>query len=173
MTQILLYDAIIIGAGQAGGPLSTALASAGWKTSLIEREDPGGTCVNEGCTPTQTMVASARIAYLARRAASYGVQTGPVIIHMAVVRQRKREIVQHFRRNSERQIEITENLDLLKGEAHFISPKTVEVRLEINIPNIYALGDIRRCANRQDVPCSLVSQSLQECQSATNTGQRA
>ena len=72
------YDAIVIGAGQAGGPLSTALAGAGRKTALIEREHVGGTCINEGCTPTKTMVASARVAYLARRAADYGVRTGPV-----------------------------------------------------------------------------------------------
>ena len=74
--MIKVYDAIIIGAGQAGGPLSTALARAGWKTALVERDHVGGTCVNEGCTPTKTMVASARVAHLARRAADYGVQTG-------------------------------------------------------------------------------------------------
>ena len=64
------YDAVVIGAGQAGTPLSRTLAQAGWKTALIEREHVGGTCVNEGCTPTKTMVASARVAYLARRAAN-------------------------------------------------------------------------------------------------------
>jgi len=62
------YDAIIIGAGQAGGPLSTALAHAGQKTAIIERVHVGGTCINEGCTPTKTMVASARVAYRASRA---------------------------------------------------------------------------------------------------------
>src|SRR5580658_574055 len=61
------YDAIIIGAGQAGGPLAGALARAGWKTALVEREHVGGTCINEGCTPTKTMVVSARVAYLSRR----------------------------------------------------------------------------------------------------------
>ena len=69
------YDAVVIGAGQAGGPLSTALAKAGHRTALIEREHIGGTCINEGCTPTKTMVASARVAYLARRGADYGVST--------------------------------------------------------------------------------------------------
>jgi len=130
MAQTTSYDAIIIGAGQAGGPLSSALAKAGWKTALIEREHVGGTCVNEGCTPTKTMVASARIAYLARRSADYGVQTGPVSVDMTVVRQRKREIVKSFRSGGERRIESTEGLDLLRGEASFTGPKTVEVRLD-------------------------------------------
>ena len=76
------YDCLILGAGQAGGPLATALARAGRKTALIEREHVGGTCINEGCTPTKTMVASGRVAYLARRAADYGVQTGPVSVDM-------------------------------------------------------------------------------------------
>src|SRR5437660_9584091 len=101
------YDAIVIGSGQAGGPLSTALARAGKRTAIIEREHIGGTCINEGCTPTKTMVASARVAYLARRAADYGVQVGPVQIDMARVRQRKRDIVDSFRSGSERRIRNT------------------------------------------------------------------
>src|ERR1700692_515748 len=91
------YQAIVIGTGQGGKPLSVALAAAGWRTAILEREHVGGTCVNEGCTPTKTMVASARVAYLTRRAADYGVQTGSVDVAMTVVRQRKREIVQSFR----------------------------------------------------------------------------
>lgn len=123
------YDAIVIGAGQAGGPLSTALANAGWKTAIIERIHVGGTCINEGCTPTKTMVASARVAYLARRGADYGVHTGPVTIDMVKVRQRKRDIVDSFRSGSERSIERAAGLDLLMGEASFTDPKTLEVLL--------------------------------------------
>src|SRR6059058_5483015 len=123
------YDAIIIGSGQAGGPLSTALAQAGQKTAIIERVHVGGTCVNEGCTPTKTMVASARVAYLARRGVDYGVQTGPVSVDMARVRQRKRDIVEIFRSHNQRPIETTEGLDLLMGEASFTGPKALEVRL--------------------------------------------
>jgi pyruvate/2-oxoglutarate dehydrogenase complex dihydrolipoamide dehydrogenase (E3) component len=123
------YDAIVIGAGQAGGPLSTAMAKAGWKTAIIERVHVGGTCINEGCTPTKTMVASARVAYLARRAADYGVHTGPVSVDMSVVRKRKRDIVVSFRNGSQRRIERTEGVDLLMGDARFIEPKVVEVRL--------------------------------------------
>jgi len=121
------YDAIIIGSGQAGGPLSTALARAGYRTALVEREHVGGTCINEGCTPTKTMVASARVAYLARRAADYGVKTGPVEIDMIRVRQRKRDVVDSFRSSSERRITGTPGVDLLRGEARFVAPKTVRV----------------------------------------------
>jgi len=122
------YDAMIIGAGQAGGPLSTALAQDGQKTAIIERVHVGGTCINEGCTPTKTMVASARVAYLARRAADYGVEAGPVSVDMKVVRKRKRDIVESFRTGSERRIESAEGVDLLMGEARFIEQKVVEVR---------------------------------------------
>ncbi len=123
------YDAIIIGAGQAGGPLSTTLAQAGWKTAIIERIHVGGTCINEGCTPTKTMVASARVAYLARRGADYGVHTGPVTVDMVKVRQRKRDIVNSFRSGSENRIKSTEGVDLLMGEAHFTGPRELEARL--------------------------------------------
>src|SRR6266487_4562032 len=131
------YDAIVIGAGQGGGPLSTAMAKAGWKTAIIERVHVGGTCINEGCTPTKTMVASARVAYLARRAADYGVHTGPVSVDMQVVRKRKRDIVASFRNSSQQRIESTEGVDLLMGDARFIGPKKMEVRLntgEIRTP---------------------------------------
>src|SRR5438045_5064340 len=123
------YDAIIIGGGQAGGPLSTAFGQAGRKTAIVEREHVGGTCINEGCTPTKTMVASARVAYLARRAADYGIHAGPVGIDMVRVRQRKRDIVESFRAGSQRRIEQTPGVDLLLGEARFTGPKSVEGRL--------------------------------------------
>src|SRR5205807_854287 len=91
------FDAIIVGSGQGGKPLCLSLAGAGWKTALLERQFIGGTCVNYGCTPTKTMVASARVAYLARRGADYGVQDGSVRVDLAKVRQRKRSIVESFR----------------------------------------------------------------------------
>lgn len=123
------YDAVVIGAGQGGVPLSTALAGEGRRTALIEREHLGGTCVNEGCTPTKTMVASARVAYLDRRSEDYGVQNGPVSVDMKRVRQRKRDIVDQFRGGEEKLIGNTENLDWLDGEARFTGPKALEVRL--------------------------------------------
>ena len=84
------YDVIILGSGQAAGPLATTLHRAGRRTALVEAIHVGGTCINEGCTPTKTMVASARVAYLARRAVDYGVHIGPVDVDMTVVRKRKR-----------------------------------------------------------------------------------
>ena len=137
-TQI--YDAIVIGAGQAGGPLATALGAVGKRTAIIEREHVGGTCINEGCTPTKTMVASARDAYLVRRSADYGVHPGasdanagsgptPLTVDMARVRQRKRDIVESFRSGSERSLRESANVDVLMGEASFMAPHTLDVRM--------------------------------------------
>jgi pyruvate/2-oxoglutarate dehydrogenase complex dihydrolipoamide dehydrogenase (E3) component len=123
------YDAVVIGAGQGGVPLARTLAQAGRTVALVEREHVGGTCYNEGCTPTKTMVASAKVAYLDRRSADYGVKNGPVTVDMAAVRQRKRDIVNDFRNGGERRIQDTEGLDLLKGEARFTGPQELEVRL--------------------------------------------
>jgi pyruvate/2-oxoglutarate dehydrogenase complex dihydrolipoamide dehydrogenase (E3) component len=124
------YDAIVIGSGQGGNPLATALAAAGHKTAVIERKHVGGTCINEGCTPTKTMVASAKVAYFDRRSSDYGVTDGQVNVDMMRVRQRKRDIVKSFRRSNERRLEDAENLDLLMGEARFTGPKELEVRLD-------------------------------------------
>ncbi len=124
------HDAIVIGSGQAGTPLTKALAQAGRKTALIEREHVGGTCVNEGCTPTKTMVASARVAYLARRGVDYGVRTGPVTVDMVRVRDRKRQIVDSFRSGSQRSLERTEGVELILGDARFTGPRSVEVRID-------------------------------------------
>jgi len=127
--QTTRYDTIVIGSGQGGGPLATALAQAGRRTAIVERAHVGGTCINEGCTPTKTMVASARVAYLARRAADYGVRTGPVDVDMVRVRQRKRDIVESFRGSGERRLTGTDGLDLLMGAATFTGPDTVSVQL--------------------------------------------
>jgi len=122
------YDAVVIGAGQGGVPLSRALAEAGRRTALIEREHVGGTCINEGCTPTKTMVASAKTAYVDRRSADYGVHNGQVAVELSEVRHRKRAIVDSFRESGVRRIEATEGLDLIAGEASFKGPKTLAVR---------------------------------------------
>jgi pyruvate/2-oxoglutarate dehydrogenase complex dihydrolipoamide dehydrogenase (E3) component len=123
------YQAIVIGSGQAGTPLSVALAEGGLRTALIEREHVGGTCVNEGCTPTKTMVASGRVAYLARRGADYGVHAGDVRIDMERVRRRKRDIVEKFRNGNRARIDRTANLELIAGEASFTSPTSVVVTM--------------------------------------------
>src|SRR5918998_44175 len=126
------YDAVVIGAGQAGVPLSQALARSGRRTALIEREHVGGTCINEGCTPTNTMVASAKTAYVDRRSADYGVHNGPVAVDMPEVRGRKRAMVDSFRNSNMRRIEATDGLDLIAGEASFTGQKALAVRTNDN-----------------------------------------
>jgi pyruvate/2-oxoglutarate dehydrogenase complex dihydrolipoamide dehydrogenase (E3) component len=123
------YDAIVIGSGQAGTPLSIALAEAGRKTALIESQHVGGTCINVGCTPTKTMVASARIAYLARRAADYGIHCGPVTVDITQIRQRKQTIVDNFRSGDERRLQDAKNVELIFGQGRFTAPNVVEVKL--------------------------------------------
>jgi len=87
------FDAIVIGAGQSGPSLAVRLAQSGQRVALIEREHLGGTCVNDGCIPTKTLVASARVAHLARRAADFGIQVGGVSVDMKAVKARKDAIV--------------------------------------------------------------------------------
>lgn len=123
----LIYDAIVIGAGQGGGPLAGALAKAGKRVALIEREHVGGTCVNTGCTPTKTMVASAEVAARARRSGEYGVETGTVAVDMERVRERKQSVVQSFRSGSRNNLEQTDGLDLIFGTACFGGRRVVEV----------------------------------------------
>jgi pyruvate/2-oxoglutarate dehydrogenase complex dihydrolipoamide dehydrogenase (E3) component len=123
------YDLIVIGAGQGGGPLAGTVAEDGQSVALLERKHVGGTCVNEGCTPTKTMIASARVAHLARRAEDYGVEVGDVSVDLETVRQRKRDIVESFRSGSRDSIEAKDNLDLIEGDGRFVDPHTVEVAL--------------------------------------------
>lgn len=150
--EVKKFDAVVIGSGQCGTPLASALAQAGRKTALIEKTHVGGCCVNEGCTPTKTMIASGRVAHLARRAADYGVwnvttqnlDKGHKVFHskedgdwekmnvavdMQKVRQRKRDIVNSFRGGSEKRISSQENLELITGEAGFVDNKTLTVKL--------------------------------------------
>jgi pyruvate/2-oxoglutarate dehydrogenase complex dihydrolipoamide dehydrogenase (E3) component len=174
------FDAIVIGSGQGGNPLAKTLAKAGKRTAVIEREHVGGTCVNEGCTPTKTMVASARVAYLARRGADYGVITGPIAIDMAKIRERKRAIVKSFREGNERGLKETDCDAIIMGEASFAGPKLVKVAcngggqrvlsaelmflntgLQSSIPAIAGLADVPYLDNRSvmelgEVPRHLV-----------------
>lgn len=123
------YDAIIIGSGQSGKPLALALGRAGWKTAIIERSHVGGTCVNVGCTPTKTMVASARVAHLARHAGEYGVRIGAVEADLAAVWARKQRIVEQFRAGGQRALESAPGVELAFGEARFADQRTVRVKL--------------------------------------------
>src|SRR5271163_1150792 len=126
------FDAIVIGSGQGGNPLAKALAKAGKRTAVIEREHVGGTCVNEGCTPTKTMVASARVAYLAGRGGDYGVNCGSIAIDMLKIRERKRAIVKSFREGNERGLKETDCDAIIMGEASFAGPKRVQVACNLN-----------------------------------------
>jgi len=123
------YDAILIGAARGTVKLVPVLANAGWRVALVERKHLGGTCVNEGCMPTKTMVASARVAYLARRASDFGVETGPVRIDLAKVLARKEAVVKSFIEKAQGMIDMAEGVDLFMGEASFTSPSTVKVDL--------------------------------------------
>src|ERR1700674_2964851 len=128
--EVTHYDAIILGSGQAGNPLATALAAKGQRTAMIEQSAVGGTCVNYGCTPTKTLVAKAEVAYLARRAPAHGIKVGGVCVDMLAVRERKRGIVKTWREGSEKRLKKAELVDLLYGEGSFVGPKQLRVRLK-------------------------------------------
>ena len=162
------YDAIVIGTSQGGRFLPAELARAGQKVALVERDQLGGVCVNRGCTPTKTMLASARIAYQAGRAAEYGVRTGPVSVDLAAVRERKRAMVGGARENYASRL-AEDGLDLIEGEARFTGPKTLEVSLnsggtqQISAPVIIIDTGARpgtlTITGADDIPCSIQPRS--------------
>jgi pyruvate/2-oxoglutarate dehydrogenase complex dihydrolipoamide dehydrogenase (E3) component len=124
------YDAIIIGSGQAAYPLALKLAARGWKTALVEKNLVGGTCVNVGCTPTKTLIASGRVAYLTKRSADFGVHTTGWSIDIKAVIRRKDEHIESARNGIKKRLTETENIDLIFGEAAFTGPKTISVKKE-------------------------------------------
>lgn len=121
------FDAIIVGAGQAGPPLAGRLTAAGQRVAIIERKLIGGTCVNSGCIPTKTMVASAHAAHLARRGTEYGVGTGSISVSMAKVKARKDGIVLADREGVESWLEGMDGCTVFRGHARFVDPHTVRV----------------------------------------------
>ncbi|MGE5522865.1 MAG: FAD-containing oxidoreductase [Rhodospirillaceae bacterium] len=121
------FDAIIIGTGQAGPSLAARLAAAGQRVAIMERGRFGGTCVNTGCIPTKTLVASAYAAHLARRAEEYGVGTGPVTIDMKRVKARMDEVSGQSREGVEKWMRSTPNISIYQGHARFVSPRRVVV----------------------------------------------
>lgn len=124
------YDAIIIGSGQAGTPLAKRLARAGWKTALIEKRLIGGTCINDGCTPTKTIISSARLAYLANHSKEWGINISNVTVDFPAVMQRKEKVVDSFRGGAQKGLEKTANLDIIFGEASFTDDKSLLVKLK-------------------------------------------
>lgn len=121
------FDAIVIGAGQAGVPLAKKLAMSGLKTALIEKRVVGGTCINDGCTPTKAMVASARMAWLAGRSEELGIEIPSFEVNFKAIMARKTEIVTQFREGATAGVEKTENLTLVYGEAKFVNDNTLYV----------------------------------------------
>ena len=121
------YDAIVLGSGQAGNPLSQKLADHGWTVALVEREQLGGTCVNTGCTPTKTMIASAQVAHYARHAVRWGVHTKEVSVDLPRVVARKDRVVLQWRSSLEQKIQQRPNLHLYHGHGRFLDPHRVRI----------------------------------------------
>ncbi len=149
------YDAVIIGCGQGGAPLAKKLAGHGWKTALVEKMYVGGTCVNAGCTPTKTMISSAKTAYTVMQAENYGVQTTGYEINIQTILARKNKVVESFRKGLQEGLERTENLELIFGAASFIGDKTLKVCLndgegeEVSADKIFI--DVGTRANIPDI----------------------
>jgi len=155
------FDAIIVGAGQAGPALAGRLTAVGMKVALVERRHVGGTCVNTGCKPTKTMVASAYAAHLARRAADYGVGTGPITIDMARVHARAEKVILDSRTGNEEWLGGMDGLTLLRGHARFTGPRRLTIdgevidapRIFLNvggrpaIPDLKGVGDVPYLTN--------------------------
>lgn len=155
------YDAIVIGAGQAGPPLAETLTGNGLKTAIIERRDFGGTCVNVGCIPTKTLVGSARIAHLSRRAADFGIDTGEVRVDMKRVKARMDKVRGDSNTGVTQWLEGMDNLDIYRGHARFTGSRTLEVDGEVleaekvfinvgaraNIPDMPGVGDVDYLTN--------------------------
>lgn len=125
------FDAVILGAGQAGGPLAYALADQGWSVALVEREHLGGTCINTGCTPTKTMIASAQVAHYVRHASRWGVDAGEVRVDLPAVIRRKRALVEQFRAGQLRKVDERPNVRLVRGAGRFLAPGQVQVGEEV------------------------------------------
>src|SRR5690606_26272953 len=155
------FDAIIIGAGQSGMPLARQISKKGFKVALIEEGPIGGTCINNGCSPTKTMVASAKVAHTVRRASDFGIQVEGFDVDQRAIRKRKEDIVKLFRGGAQSSLEKAGVVDIVKGRGKFKNSKTVAVvnpdggtielqaeRIFINtgsetiIPNIEGLQDV-------------------------------
>src|SRR5260370_10508299 len=121
------YDAIVIGSGQAGIPLSNGLADHGWTVALVEERDLGGTCINTGCTPTKTMVHRAQVAHYARNAARWGVRAREVGVDLAKIVAQKDQVVHSFRDHKQKQVDERPNLHLYRRKARCVVPPQISL----------------------------------------------
>ncbi|QJU59462.1 FAD-containing oxidoreductase [Sphingomonas sp. AP4-R1] len=168
------FDAIIVGAGQAGPALAARLTGAGMTVALVERHHVGGTCVNTGCKPTKTMVASAYAAHLARRGADYGVGTGAISIDLARVHARAEKVILDSRKGNEDWLAGMKTLTLIRGHARFTGPRTIAVgdetitapRIFLNvggrpaIPDLKGVGDVPYLTNSDMIAMTEVPEHL-------------
>ena len=163
------FDVIVLGSGQAGVPLATRLAGVGKRVLLAERGDLGGTCVNTGCTPTKTMIASARAAHVARSAGRLGVHAKGVEVDLAAIVDRKNAIVSRWREGVERRLQ-SDHLTLLRGHARFAGERQVEAGGEIHcadaiVVNVGARPLFPRLDGLDQVPC-LTNESVMQLREA-------
>jgi pyruvate/2-oxoglutarate dehydrogenase complex dihydrolipoamide dehydrogenase (E3) component len=168
------YDAIIIGTGQAGPSLAERLASTGMHVAVIERGHFGGTCVNNGCTPTKTLIASAYVARLAHRAAEYGVEVGGIRVDMARVKARKDALVESTSTALEQWLRGLRNLSVYQGQARFVKADAVTVgadtltaeRIFINVgarpyvPDLPGVGQVPYLTSESMMDVDLVPEHL-------------
>ncbi len=168
------YDAIIIGTGQAGPPLARRLAASGRQVAVIERGRFGGTCINTGCTPTKTLVASAYAVHVARRGADYGFSAGDIKVDMKRVKARKDYVVGLSNQGVERSLKSLKNCTVYQGHARFAGPHEVEVGGEVlrsdkifinvggraSIPPIPGLDQIKYLTNSSMVDVDFLPRHL-------------
>lgn len=168
------FDAIIIGTGQAGPSLAGRLDAAGMRVAIIERHLVGGTCVNTGCKPTKTLVASAYAAQMARRGAEYGISTGTVSVDMKVVEARARKVIMDSRKGNEDWLAGMPNVELIRGHARFDGPGSITVngerlaapRIFVNVggraavPDMPGLGDVPYLTNSSIVALDTLPRHL-------------
>ena len=168
------YDAIIVGSGQAGNPLSFRLADLGWSVALVEEKNLGGTCINVGCTPTKTMVHRAQVAHYARNAARWGVDTSGVKVDLAKIVAQKDEVVLSFRGGQQRRVDERKNLRLYRNRARFVAPHRIQIGGEViegekifintggraNIPAIPGLRDVAFLTNETIMQLTTIPEHL-------------
>src|SRR5688572_28519596 len=154
------FDAIVIGTGQSGPALARRMAGEGWMVAVLERDRPGGTCVNTGCIPTKTLVASAKVAAMARRAAEYGVELGgSVRVDMRRVKERMRAVSGRSREAVLRGLEQNENITFVRGHGRFVGPDTVEANGQLLRAKKIFINVGARAA-RPDMPGAMALPSL-------------